>query len=122
KAEREMIAVAVSSQNHCHYCLTAHGAGLRQLTGNPQLAEEIAMNYRIADVTPRQRAMLDFVVKMTNEPDAVGEADRQSLRDAGFDDRTIFDIASLAGFYNMTNRVSTATGMKPNPEYHAMAR
>jgi uncharacterized peroxidase-related enzyme len=122
KLEREMIAVAVSSVNHCHYCLTAHGAAVRQLSGKPWLGEEIVMNYRVADLTPRERAMLDFAVKLTEEPDRIEEADRQKLRDAGFGDRDIWDIASVAAFFNMTNRVATATAMVPNPEYHAQAR
>lgn len=122
KLEREMIAVAVSSVNHCHYCLTAHGAAVRQLSGKPQLGEELVMNYRVADLTPRERAMLDFAVKLTEEPDRIEEADRRKLRDAGFGERDIWDIASVAAFFNMTNRVATATAMVPNPEYHGQAR
>lgn len=122
KAEREMIAVAVSAENRCVYCLTAHGAALRQLTGDPALAERIAQNYRHAGLPDRQRAMLDFAVKLTRHPEAVEEADRAVLRAAGFDDRAIWDIAAVAGFFNMSNRVATATGMEPNPDYHGMAR
>ncbi len=122
KLEREMIAVAVSSVNHCYYCLTAHGAAVRQLSGNPELGEQMVMNYRIADLTPKQKAMLDFSVKLTERPDTIEETDRQALRDVGFTDRDIWDIASTAAFFNMSNRVAAAIDMRPNPEYHAMAR
>ena len=122
KLEREMIAVAVSSENRCWYCQVAHGAAVRALSGRPELGEALVMNYRVADLTPRERAMLDFSVRLTRSSAEVEEADRQALRDAGFTDRDIFDIASVAGFFNMTNRVASATGMEPNPEYHAQAR
>lgn len=122
KAEREMIAVVVSSLNHCYYCLVAHGATLRQLTGDPALAETIAANYRHADITPRQRAMLDFAVKVTKASSEIVEEDRQALRDAGFSNRGVWDIAEVAAFFNMSNRVSSAIAMKPNAEYHGMAR
>lgn len=122
KAEREMIAVAVSSQNACVYCLTAHGAALRQLTGDPALAETLAQNWRVAPVSARQRAMLGFAVKLTNDPAAMGEEDRAALRAAGFSDRDIWDISAVAAFYNMSNRLAAAVEMRPNPEYHAMAR
>lgn len=122
KTEREMIAVAVSSVNHCYYCLTAHGAALRQLSGDPKFAEQIAMNYRAAELTQKQKAMLDFAVMLTERPDMIEEADRQALRDAGFNDRDIWDIAATAAFYNMSNRMAAAIDMRPNDEYHAMAR
>lgn len=122
KLEREMIAVAVSSINHCYYCLTAHGAAVRQLSGDPALGEMMVMNFRAADLTQRQRAMLDFAVKLTEEPAKVVEEDRAALRDAGFTDRDIWDIAATAAFFNMSNRVAAAVDMRPNPEYHAMAR
>lgn len=122
KAEREMIAVVVSSLNHCYYCLVAHGAALRQLTGDPALAETIAANYRHADITPRQRAMLDFAVKVTKASSEIVEEDRQALRDAGFSNRGVWDVAEVAAFFNMSNRVSSAIAMKPNAEYHGMAR
>ncbi|MEQ8448213.1 MAG: peroxidase-related enzyme [Nitratireductor sp.] len=122
KLEREMIAVAVSSVNHCYYCLTAHGAAVRQLSGDPELGEKMVMNYRAADLDPRQKAMLDFAVKLTETPDRIEEADRQALRDAGFADRDIWDIASVAAFFNMSNRVAAAVDMRPNRDYHAMAR
>ncbi len=122
KLEREMIAVVVSSENRCWYCQVAHGAAVRALSGKPELGEAMVMNYRYADLEPRQRAMLDFTVKVTKSSAEVGEADRQVLRDHGFSDRDIFDIASVAGFYAMSNRVASATGMQPNPEYHGQAR
>ncbi|MGI9412186.1 MAG: peroxidase-related enzyme [Hyphomicrobiales bacterium] len=122
KLEREMIAVVVSAVNSCFYCLTAHGAAVRQLSGDPVLGEQMVMNYRIADLEPRQRAMLDFAWKLTAEPQAMGEADRQGLRDAGFSDRDIWDIAAVASFFNMSNRMASAVDMRPNDEYHAVAR
>ncbi len=122
KLEREMIAVVVSSENRCWYCQVAHGAAVRALSGKPELGEAMVMNYRYADLEPRQRAMLDFTVKVTKSSAEVGEPDRQALRDHGFSDRDIFDIASVAGFYAMSNRVASATGMQPNPEYHGQAR
>ena len=122
KLEREMIAVAVSSVNHCYYCLTAHGAAVRQLSGDPALGEMMVMNYRAAELSPRQKAMLDFSVKLTETPDKIEESDRAGLRAAGFSDRDIWDIASTAAFFNMSNRVAAAVDMRPNAEYHAMAR
>lgn len=122
KLEREMIAVAVSSQNRCYYCLTAHGAAVRQYSGNPLLGEQIAMNYRAAKLDKRQRAMLDFAVKLTNSPATVEESDRDKLRRAGFVERDIWDIAAITGFFNMSNRVASATDMRPNTEYHGQAR
>jgi uncharacterized peroxidase-related enzyme len=122
KLEREMIAVAVSSQNRCYYCLTAHGATVRQYSGNPLLGEQIVMNYRVARLNRRQRAMLDFAVKLTASPWSVEEADRERLRRAGFSDRDIWDISSVAGFFNMSNRVASASDMRPNAVYHGQAR
>jgi uncharacterized peroxidase-related enzyme len=122
KLEREMIAVAVSSHNRCYYCLVAHGAAVRQLSGDPALGELMVMNYRAAKLTRRQRAMLDFAVKLTAEPWLVEEPEREKLRKAGFSDRDIFDIAAVAAFFNMTNRVASATDMRPNRIYHAQAR
>ena len=122
KLEREMIAVAVSAVNHCHYCLTAHGAAVRQRSGDPELGELIAQNYRAARLDKRQKAMLDFAVKLTEHPDKIEEADREALRQAGFSDRDIWDIAAVAGFYNMSNRIASATDMRPNKEYHFAAR
>jgi uncharacterized peroxidase-related enzyme len=122
KLEREMIAVAVSSHNRCYYCLVAHGAAVRQLSGDPVLGELMVMNYRAAPLSPRHRAMLDFAVKLTAEPWTVEDADRARLREAGFSDRDIWDISAVAAFFNMTNRVASATDMRPNTAYHARAR
>ncbi len=122
KLEREMIAVVVSSANHCLYCLVAHGAAVRKLSGDPLLGEALAMNYREAALTPRQRAMLDFAWKATTQPRKTGAKDRARLREAGFDERDLWDIANVTGFFNFSNRVAMATGMTPNREYHDMAR
>jgi uncharacterized peroxidase-related enzyme len=122
KLEREMIAVAVSSHNRCYYCLVAHGAAVRQLSGDPPLGELMAMNYRATRLSRRERAMLDFAVKLTAEPWLVEETDRVELRRAGFSDRDIWDIAAVAGFFNMTNRVASATDMRPNSVYHRQSR
>jgi uncharacterized peroxidase-related enzyme len=122
KLEREMIAVAVSAVNHCHYCLTAHGAAVRQRARDPELGEFMAQNYRAAGLPPRQQAMLDFAVKLTESPAKIEEADREALRRVGWKDRDIWDIAAVAGFYNMSNRIAAATDMRPNREYHYMAR
>ncbi|MGA7230870.1 MAG: peroxidase-related enzyme [Xanthobacteraceae bacterium] len=122
KLEREMIAVAVSAHNRCYYCLVAHGAAVRQLSGDPPLGELMVMNYRAARLSQRERAMLDFAVKLTAEPWLIEEDDRARLRRAGFSDRDIWDIAAVAGFFNMTNRVASATDMRPNSVYHGQAR
>ena len=122
KLEREMIAVAVSAQNRCYYCLVAHGAAVRHLSGDPPLGELMAMNYRVARLPKRERAMLDFAVKVTAEPWLIEEEDRAQLRRAGFSDRDIWDIAAVAGFFNMTNRVASATDMRPNSVYHSQTR
>jgi len=122
KLEREMLAVAVSAQNRCHYCVIAHGATVRALSGDPALADTLSVNYRAADLSPRHRAMLDFAVALTETPWGCGEEATQGLREAGFSDRAIWDITAVAAFFNMTNRVATATGMRPNAEYYAMAR
>ncbi len=122
KLEREMIAVVVSSINRCWYCQVAHGAAVRELSGDPALGEAMVMNWRVAALSQRQRAMLGFVEKVTVASATVEEADRAALRDAGFTDRDIWDIASVAGFFAMSNRVASATGMRPNPEYHSRAR
>jgi uncharacterized peroxidase-related enzyme len=122
KLEREMIAVAVSAVNHCHYCLTAHGAAVRQRAGDPLMGELIAQNFRAANLPARQKAMLDFAVKLTERPDQIEEADRAALRQAGFSDRDLWDIAAVAGFFNMSNRIAAATDMRPNRDYHFMMR
>jgi uncharacterized peroxidase-related enzyme len=122
KLEREMVATAASAHNRCYYCITAHGASVRHLSGDPVLGEQIAMNYRAARLSKRQRAMLDFAVKLTAEPWTIEEADRERLRRVGFTDRDIWDIAAVAAFYNMTNRIASATDMRPNSEYHGQGR
>ena len=122
KLEREMIAVAVSSENSCFYCLTAHGAAVRQLSGDPVLGELMVMNWRAADLSPRHRAMLGFAVKMTRASSEIVEDDRQALRDAGLTERDIWDVAAVASFFNMSNRMASAVDMRPNAEYHGQAR
>lgn len=122
KLEREMIAVVVSSINRCWYCQVAHGAAVRTLSGDPKLGEAMVMNWRAISLPARQVAMLRFVEKLTEAPARIEEADRQALRDAGFGDRDIWDIAAVAGFYNMTNRLASATDMQPNDAYHGQAR
>lgn len=122
EAEREMIAVVVSSANRCHYYLVAHGAVLRQLLGDVALADTIALNYRAADLAPRHRAMLDFAWKLTLDANAVAEEDRQRLRGAGFADTDIFDIIEVAAFYNMSNRFAIGLGIRPNADYYGMGR
>jgi uncharacterized peroxidase-related enzyme len=120
--EREMIAVVVSAANRCYYCLTAHGEALRALSGDPSLGETLVMNYRVAQISKKQRAMLDYAHKLTVAPAETGEADRRTLRRAGFKDREIWDIVAITGFFNMTNRVAAATDMMPNEEYLARSR
>jgi uncharacterized peroxidase-related enzyme len=122
KLEREMIAVVVSAENRCFYCLAAHGAAVRQLSGDPVLGEMLVMNYRAAKLDQRKRAMLDFSVKMTRASYEINDADRQALRNAGFGESDIWDIAAVAGFFNMSNRMASATNMLPNGEYHGQAR
>ena len=122
KLEREMIAVVVSSINRCFYCLTAHGAAVRELSGDPILGEQLVMNYRAANLDARQRAMLDFTALLTSASYTAEEQHRQSLRDVGFSEHDIWDIINIAAFFNMTNRVASGTAMVPNDEYHNSAR
>ena len=122
KLEREMIAVVVSSVNRCYYCLVAHGQAVRRLSGDPELGEMMVMNYRVAELEPRQRAMLDFAWKLTEAPHDIAEADRRSLRDAGFTEQDIFDICDTAAFFNYTNRMAHGLDMMPNADYHRMDR
>ncbi len=122
KLEREMIAVVVSSANRCYYCLVAHGQAVRQLSGDPELGEMMVMNYRVAALEPRRRAMLDFAWKLTEAPHDIAEADRRSLLDAGFTERDIFDICDTAAFFNYTNRMAHGLDMMPNADYHKMDR
>ena len=120
--EREMIAVVVSSKNHCFYCLTAHGNSVREYSKDPILGELLVMNYKSADLSKRHRAMLDFASKLTTDPSNIDDTDRKILRDAEFTEKEIWDIASVASFYNMTNRMVSAVDMQPNDEYHFMNR
>ncbi|TVQ68945.1 MAG: alkylhydroperoxidase [Oceanospirillales bacterium] len=120
--EREMIAVVVSSDNKCFYCLVAHGAAVREYSGDPELGEHLVMNYRSANLSPRQRAMLDYASRLTRLPAEVTPDDAQALRNVGFTDQGIWDICNLVGFYNMTNRIALAVEMAPNKEYHAQFR
>ena len=122
KLEREMVAVVVSSVNRCYYCLVAHGQAVRALSGDPQLGEMLVMNYRIAQLDDRQRAMLDFAWKLTATPAEVGAADRAALHAQGFSPEDVFDLAETVAFYNLSNRMATALDMMPNPEYHGMDR
>jgi len=122
KLEREMIAVVVSSTNHCYYCVVAHGQAVRELANDPELGEMLAINYRVANLESRHRAMLDFAYKLTAAPNTIDDNDRENLRQVGFSDNEIFDIADTAGFYNMSNRVAIGVDMMPNPEYHARSR
>ncbi len=122
KLEREMIAVVVSAENRCYYCLTAHGAAVRQLSGDPVLGEMLVMNWRAAELSARHRGMLAFASRITTHSHLIGEEDRQALREVGFGDRDIWDIAAVAGFYNMSNRMASAADMRPNRAYHAQAR
>jgi uncharacterized peroxidase-related enzyme len=122
KLEREMIAVVVSSINRCYYCLVAHGAAVRQMSGDPQLGEMLAFNHRVAVLSDRQRAMIDYAALLTEAPEHASEAEREALREVGFSDADIFDICEVAGFFNMTNRVAHGVDMMPNAEYHTQAR
>ncbi len=121
-AEREMISVAVSAENHCLYCLTSHGATLRQLLGDAVQGDRITLDYRRAGLDERHTAMLDYAVKITKAPVECSEADIERLRAAGFSDQAIFDIAETAAMFNFTNRLASATGMLPNREYHSLGR
>jgi uncharacterized peroxidase-related enzyme len=122
KAEREMIVVATSGANHCQYCVVAHGAILRIRAKNPLVADQVAINYRKADITPRQRAMLDFAMKVALESHAVGDADIEAARAAGFSDEDVWDIAAIAAFFALSNRMANFTGMRPNDEFYLMGR
>ena len=122
KLEREMVAVVVSSANRCYYCLVAHGAAVRKLSGDPELGEMMALNYRVAKLEVRQRAMLDFTWKMTVAPYEIGDADREALREVGLETADIFDLAETVAFFNLSNRMASATDMMPNKEYHQSDR
>jgi uncharacterized peroxidase-related enzyme len=122
KAEREMIVVATSSANQCHYCVIAHGAILRIRAKNPLIADQIAVNYRKADITPRQRAMLDFAMKVSIEANKVSETDFADVARHGFSDDDIWDIAAIAAFFALSNRMANVTSMRPNDEFYMMGR
>ena len=122
KLEREMIAVTVSSENHCFYCLVAHGSAVRELSSDPQLGERIAANFRSAELPKKQEGLLNFTKKLTKDPSEICENDRKKLRDVGYTDRDIWDISAIVGLFNMTNRLASATEMEPNNNYHNLAR
>lgn len=122
KLEREMIAVVVSSANRCYYCLVAHGYAVRELSGDPELGEMLVMNFRVAPLPARQRAMLDFAFRLTTAPEESHEGARQELRNAGFSDADIFDISETAAFFNYSNRVAAGLDLMPNREYHGLHR
>jgi uncharacterized peroxidase-related enzyme len=122
KLEREMVAVVVSSANRCYYCLVAHGQAVRRLSGDPELGEMLVMNYRVAPLDPRRRAMLDFAWKLTTAPATIGEEDREQLRRVGLADEDIFDLADTVAFFNMSNRMASGLDIIPNREYHRWDR
>jgi uncharacterized peroxidase-related enzyme len=122
KAEREMIVVAVSSRNQCQYCVVAHGAILRIRAKNALIADQIAANWRKADLSVKQKAMLEFALKVTDRANEVNDADHEALREAGFDDEAIWDIAAIAAFFGMSNRLANVTNLRPNDEFYAMGR
>ena len=122
KAEREMIVVATSNANQCQYCVVAHGAILRIRAKNPLIADQIAVNYRKADITPRQRAMLDFAMKVSMQAYEVGDTDIETLKGHGFNEEDVWDIAAIAAFFGMSNRLANVTSMRPNDEFFAMGR
>ncbi|MGM4932738.1 peroxidase-related enzyme [Tardiphaga sp. 619_E2_N8_5] len=122
KAEREMIVVATSNANQCQYCVVAHGAILRIRAKNPLIADQIAVNYRKADITPRQRAMLDFAMKVSMQAYEIGDADIEALKRHDFTEDDVWDIAAIAAFFGMSNRLANVTSMRPNDEFFAMGR
>src|SRR5437868_7234317 len=122
KAERVMIVVSTSSANQCHYCVVAHAAILRIRAKNPQIADQIAINYRKADITPRQRAMLDFAMKVSAEAQKISDADFAEISSHGFNDDDIWDIAAISAFFALSNRMANVTAMRPNDEFYMMGR
>jgi uncharacterized peroxidase-related enzyme len=122
KAEREMIVVATSGANGCQYCVVAHGAILRIRAKNPLVADQVAINHRKADLTPRERAMLDFAMKVSLDSAAVGDADLAALKPHGFSDEDVWDIAAIAAFFALSNRMANFTSMRPNDEFYLMGR
>ena len=122
KAEREMIVVATSGANDCQYCVVAHGAILRIRAKNPYVADQVAINYREADITPRQKAMLDFAMKVALESQTIGEADYAALREHGFKDADAWDIGAIAAFFALSNRIANMASMRPNEEFYLLGR
>jgi uncharacterized peroxidase-related enzyme len=122
KGDREMIIVATSGANQCLYCVVAHGALLRIYEKNPLVADQVAVNHKKADITPRQRAMLDFAIKVALESHAVGDADFSALREHGFSDDDIWDIAGITALFGLSNRMANVTSMRPNDEFYLMGR
>jgi uncharacterized peroxidase-related enzyme len=122
KAEREMIVVATSGANQCQYCVVAHGAILRIRAKNPLIADQVAVNYRKADLTPRQRAMLDFAMKVSRRSEEIGEADFESLRSHGLSEEDIWDIAAISALFALSNRMANFLNMRPNDEFYLMGR
>jgi uncharacterized peroxidase-related enzyme len=122
KAEREMIVTTTSAKNNCLYCVVAHGALLRIYSKNPLVADQVAVNHLKADITPRQKAMLDFAVKVCLDSASVTEVDYEALREHGFDEEDIWDIAAITGFFGMSNRIANVVGMRPNDEFYSWGR
>ena len=122
KAEREMIVVATSGANQCQYCVVAHGAILRIRAKNPHVADQVAVNYRKADILPKQKAMLDFAMKVSRQAEEIGDADFAAMRAAGFDDEEIWDVGAIAAFFALSNRMANLTDMRPNDEFYLMGR
>ncbi|AOK08355.1 peroxidase-related enzyme [Burkholderia sp. AU28942] len=122
KAEREMIVVATSSANQCQYCVIAHGAILRIRAKDPLIADQVATNYRKADITVRQKAMLDFAMKVSQSAHLVGEADFDTLKSHGFTEEDVWDIAAISAFFGMSNRIANVTNMRPNAEFYTLGR
>jgi uncharacterized peroxidase-related enzyme len=122
KGDREMIVTATSAANHCLYCVVAHGAILRIYEKKPLVADQVAVNHHKADISPRQRAMLDFAMKVCQSSHDIGDADFEALHRHGFDDEDAWDIAAITAFFGLSNRMANATGMMPNPEFYLMGR
>jgi len=122
KAEREMIVVATSGANHCHYCVVAHGAILRIRAKNPLIADQVAINHRKADLRPRERAMLDFAMKVSRDSGALGDEDLERLRAHGFSDEDAWDIGAIAALFALSNRMANLLSLRPNDEFYAMGR
>jgi uncharacterized peroxidase-related enzyme len=122
KLEREMVAVVVSAANRCYYCLAAHGAAVRTLSGDPELGEMLVMNYRVARLDPRTMCMLDFAWKLTLTPYLIDDSDRDALSQQGLSNEDIFDLSETVGLFNLSNRMASATDLMPNAAYHRAGR